>query len=115
MGRLSFNVDKCKVMHLGGSHNTHAKNFMKGRVLQETAEEKDLGVWIRNDLKFSTHMAKSVSKANQILGLIRRSFTYLDCQVMRLLFTALVRPHLEYGNVIWHGWHPFLQKDIQMI
>jgi hypothetical protein len=39
--QLSFIVDKCKVMHLGVSHNTHAKYFMKGRVLQETAEEKD--------------------------------------------------------------------------
>ena len=110
--QLRFNVDKCKVMHLGGSHNNHVKYYMKGNVLQETVEEKDLGVWVSNDLKFSTHVAKSVNKANQVLGLIRRSFTYLDCQLMRLLFTALVRPHLEYGNVIWH---PFLQKDIQMI
>ena len=110
--QLRFNVDKCKVMHLGGRHNNHAKYFMKGRVLEETVEEKDLGVWISNDLKFTTHIAKSVSKANQILGLIRRSFTYLDCELMRLLFTALVRPHLEYGNVVWH---PYLQKDIQML
>jgi len=57
-------------------------------------------------------VAKSVSKANQILGLIRRSFTYLDNELMRLLFIALVRPYLEYGNVVWY---PFLQKDIQML
>ena len=96
--QLRFNVDKCKVMHLGGNRNSHAKYFMKGSV-QETVEEKDLGVWISNDLKFSTHVAKSVNKANQVLGLIRRSFTYLDCPLMRLLFTALVRPHLEYANM----------------
>jgi len=110
--QLRFNVNKCKVMHFGGSRNSHVKYFMKGSALQETTEEKDLGIWINNDLKFSTHVAKAVSKANQILGLIRRSFTHIDCQLMKLLFTALVRPHLEYGNVIWH---PFLQKDIQML
>jgi len=30
---------------------------------------------------------------------------------MKLLFTALVRPHLDYVNVVWH---PFLQ-DIKML
>ena len=99
-------------MHLGGSRNSHIKHFMKGSVSQKTVEENDLRVWISNDLKFSTLVVKSVSKGNQVLGLIRRSFTYLDCQLMRLLFTSLVRPHLEYSNVIWH---PFLQKDIQML
>ena len=45
-------------MHLGDSHNSHVKYFMKGSVLQETVEEKDLGVQISNDLKFLIHVAK---------------------------------------------------------
>ena len=31
---------------------------------------------------------------------------------MRLLFTSLVRPHLEYGNVVWH---PYLKRDIELL
>ena len=31
---------------------------------------------------------------------------------MRQLFTALVRPHLEFANV---AWHPRYQKDIELI
>jgi len=38
--------------YLGGSRNSHVKYFMKCSVLQETVEEKDLGVWICNNLKF---------------------------------------------------------------
>jgi len=48
-------------MHLEGSRNNHVKYFMIGSVLLETVEEKDLGDWLSNDLKFSTHVAKSVS------------------------------------------------------
>jgi len=31
---------------------------------------------------------------------------------MKQLFTTLVRPHLEYGNVVWH---PQLKKDMQQL
>ena len=36
----------------------------------------------------------------------------LDNETMQLLFTALVRPHLEFGNVVWS---PRLQKDKRLI
>jgi len=52
MWQLHFNVDKCKVMPLGGCRNSHVKYFMKGSILQETVEEKGLAVLISNDLKF---------------------------------------------------------------
>ena len=40
--------------------------------------EKDLGVLVDSNLSFENHMATKISKANQIVGLIRRSFAFLD-------------------------------------
>ena len=37
-----------------------------------------------------------------MLGLIKRSFDYLDRNMFIKLYKAFVRPHLEYGNIIWH-------------
>jgi len=31
---------------------------------------------------------------------------------MRQLFTNVIRPHLEYGNVVGH---PFLKQDIELL
>jgi len=45
-------------------------------VLQDTAEEKDLGIWMDSSLKFWIHVAHAAANANRILGLIRRSFVY---------------------------------------
>ena len=64
------------------------------------------------ELKFSQHLERQVNKANRQLGLIRRSFHYLDCDTMKLLFAALVRPHLEFGNCVWA---PYLEKDKKLI
>jgi len=36
-----------------------------------------------------------------MLGLIRKTFALLDETTAPRLLTAMVRPHLEYGNVIW--------------
>ena len=51
---LSFNVNKCKVMHIG-KNNPKLEYTMRteneNKILMETREEKDLGVWITNDLK----------------------------------------------------------------
>jgi len=81
-------------------------------ILPETTEEKDLGIWMDNSLKFSVHAAQAASKANRILGLIRRSFVHLDIPLMTQLYISIVRPHLEYGNVIWH---PQFKKDKEIL
>ena len=43
---MLFNIDKCKVMHIG-NNNGKAKYEMNGKLLEEVIEEKDLGVIIR--------------------------------------------------------------------
>ena len=75
---------------------------MAGVELQITPCEKDLGVYIDNKLKFHDHVAHAVNKGNRMLGLIKNTFSCLDKETIPKLHKALVRPHLEYGNVIWH-------------
>jgi hypothetical protein len=80
--------------------------------LEETKLEKDLGVNVDPELKFSKHIEVQVNKANKILGMIRKSYEYLDGTTLKMLFTALVRPHLEFSNV---AWSPRLIKDRKLI
>ena len=42
--------------------------------IEVISEEKDLGIWIDDKLKFPTHIGHAVAKRNHILGLIKRSF-----------------------------------------
>ncbi|XP_019635916.1 PREDICTED: uncharacterized protein LOC109478689 [Branchiostoma belcheri] len=103
--QMKFHPDKCKVMHLGRRNPTHEYTMTKEdgtlHTLKVTHEEKDLGVTIDSNLKFSTHVQVQVNKANRVLGAIRHTFKYLDKEAFLPLYKSLVRPHLEYATVIW--------------
>lgn len=115
--QLKFNAEKCHILHFG-HNNPHHSYHMRKHNSDESVElltsevEKDLGVQVDNLLSFSRHIECQVNKANRLVGLIRRSFTYMDKDCMKQLFTSLVRPHLEFANV---AWSPHLKKHIDTI
>ena len=97
--QLNFNATKCKVIHFG-QNNLNLGYNMDGSQLEVAEHEKDLGVVIDNDLSFDMHINQKVLKANRVLGLIRRSFTYMDKEILVLLYKSMVRPHLEYCHSV---------------
>ena len=112
---LYFNIEKCKVLHIG-NNNPCVDYTMKCKDttfrLQECREEKDLGVTFDRTMLFDSHIQKSINKANQMIGLIKRTFCYLTSDIFVKLYKALVRPHLEYGNIIWY---PHLKRQSSAI
>ena len=108
---LYFNVDKCKVMHIGKNNPGVTYNMMKDgkeSSIQTCEHETDLGVTFDTQLNFNKHIELAIGKANKMLGLIRRTFSYMNKEVFTMLYKSLVRPHLEYGNVIWN---PVLKRQ----
>ena len=103
-------MTKCKVTHYG-QNNPEYDHTMNNKKLQLVEEECDLGVTFTRDLKFSQHIAKKINKAS-MLALIKGTFQYLDNYTFLRLYTALVRPHLIFANVVWY---PYLRKDIESI
>ena len=56
--------------------------------LETTVLEKDLGVNVDPELKFSQHIERQVNKANKILGMIRRSYEFIDSYTMKRLLNC---------------------------
>ena len=111
---LEFNAEKCHVLTIGRLENiTHTERYeIDGEELEHVFEEKDLGVTVDYELTFEQHISHIVKKANAIMGLIRRSFTFLDQHLFRKLFITFVRPHLEYAQAVWA---PYLAKHVNMV
>ncbi|KAK3098476.1 hypothetical protein FSP39_019799 [Pinctada imbricata] len=96
---LKFNVSKCKHLHLGKPNQT--TYTMNDEEITKCDSEKDLGITVDDKLKFQVHINTQIKKANIKLGLIKRTFTYLDKDIFLKLYKSLVRPHLEYGSNVW--------------
>ena len=93
--QMLFNFGKCKCLHIGPG-NTSMNYEMGGTILSTTVKEKDLGVTMDANMKVSEQCRIAASKANQVLGMIRRNITYKDKSLIVPLYKAIVRPHLEY-------------------
>ena len=116
--QLRFNAEKCKVMHIG-RNNDKRKYCMNSNGSQITLEtislEKDLGVNIDEELKFSKHISIQVGKANKLLGLLRRGFMLLDKISLPSLYKSIIRPHLEYANVVWHPRYKGDEEQLERV
>lgn len=114
---LQFHPDKCKCMTIGqqtGEQPTYSLRNKDGTIhkLKVEEKEKDLGVTCDNGLTFEEHICEKVNKANQMAGVIRRSYKYLTRETFVCLYKALVRCHLDYAACVWS---PFKVSQIEMI
>ena len=80
---LSFNVTKCKILHIGNpAANCHHKCTLHGVVLELLEDIRDLEICMDSKLKFHTHTDLTANKANRILGLISKVFECKDSDIM---------------------------------
>ena len=110
---LKFNADKCHVLTFGIFENimyTHRYQICGNEL--HIFEEKDLSVTIDFELKFEQHITQKINQANKIMDIIRRSFSFLDSELFKKLYSTFVRPHLEYAQAVWA---PYLAKHVNMV
>ena len=108
---MPFNLDKCKVMHIGYKNISQTYNLL-GNDIESCQQEKDLGVIITNDLQSSKQCIEVEKKAQKLLGYIKRQFRSRKKENIVNLYNALIRPHLEYCVQFWS---PSLRKDIERL
>ena len=116
---LEFHPDKCEALRLGPKKKTenlpNCYYAINDTRLKIVGKVKDLGIKFDAVLSFEDHIHDKVNKANALAGMIRRNFEYLDEEMFKMLFVAIVRPHLEYGASIWNPDSKYLTNLIENV
>ncbi|MEW8547738.1 MAG: reverse transcriptase family protein, partial [Candidatus Thiodiazotropha sp.] len=92
---MFFNFKKCKHLHIGTRQDPAIYKMKCGQEsfsIEKCTSERDLGVTVDQALNFSEHISCKVSKANRNLGIIFRTFTFMDKEMFLNLYKSIVRP-----------------------
>ncbi|GAB0187975.1 hypothetical protein GRJ2_001262800 [Grus japonensis] len=108
---MKFNKAKCKVLHMGQGNPKHNCR-LGGEWIESSPEEKDLGVLVNKKLNMTWQCMLAARIAGCILDCIKRSMTSRLREVILPLYSALVRPHLEYCVQLWG---PQYKKDMELL
>ncbi|GAB0181923.1 hypothetical protein GRJ2_000657600 [Grus japonensis] len=108
---MKVNKAKCKVPHMGRANPKH--NYrLRREWIESSPEEKDLGVLVDEKLNMTQQYELAAWKANCILGCIKTSVTSRLREVILPLYSALMRPHLDYCVQLWG---PQDKKDRELL
>ena len=108
--KMAFNPDANKqatevVFSHKRTQNIHPAVFFNNSPVTTVPFQKHLGLILDDKLNFSHHLNEKISKVNKGIGLIKQLKQYLPRKALLNIYKSFVRPHLDYGDVIYDQPH----------
>ena len=75
--------------------------YFNNNPIDSVSSQKHLGMILDTRLNFQEHIKNIVTKVNKTTGLLRKLQNILPRELLFAIFKLLVRPHLDYGDVIY--------------
>ena len=112
---LKFHPQKYTSIAIGNENMVHSFELPPEdgvHQIEQVQEIKDIGVTVDSLLSFKQHIYRKIDTANKIIGIIRRSYKYLDTEMFIPLYKCLLRSHFDYAVTVWD---PYILKLIDGI
>ena len=98
---MVLNPDKCHYMCLGSNvDGTEEFNSLSYK-LNNSKEEKMLGIVIDRNLKFENHIDSICRKASQKLSALNRISPYLDINKRKIIYNSMIKSQFSYCPLVW--------------
>ena len=84
----------------------HPPNYFNGKEVVTKTEQIHLGFILDKQLNFNAHLKEVIGKAKMGIGVIKFMSRYVTRDVLDQMYKLYVRPHLDYGDVLYHQYDP---------
>ena len=68
-----------------------------------------------NDMKWNLHIKSTCTKANRILGILKRNFSKCSATAKEMAYKSLIRPILEYASTIWDPYQNIHKDEVEKV
>ena len=107
---MSFNHDVSKqdqeVVFSCKSHkHTHPPVLFNNVPVKRCSIQKHLGIHLDEKLEFNCHIKEKITKANKGIGVMKKLSNTLSRDALLTIYKSFVRPHLNYGDIIYDQKH----------
>ena len=104
--KMSFNPDISKQAHevifsRKRSVSSHPPLTFNNIPVAQTNSQKHLRMRLDKKLNFEEQLKKVESKVNKTIGIIRKLQTILPRSALLTIYKPFIRPHLDYGDIIY--------------
>ena len=62
--------------------------------------------------RWSEQSSAAASKANRLLGMMKKSFKFWSDDLVKIIYPTFIRPHLEFASAVWN---PNRRADINTL
>jgi hypothetical protein len=81
----------------------HPTLYFANEPIEIVSNHKHLGVTLSSNLSWRAHILNIYEKASKKLNLLKRFKFKLDRETLSKLYKSLIRPVMEYADVLWDG------------
>lgn len=104
---LTLNHEKTKYLpfapYVKGLPNLGSLDIGNGLSINEAKSVKYLGIHIDKHLRWDIHITSLVTKIRSLIPKFKFLKDYLTTNELKMMYSALVQSHLEYGIIAWGG------------
>ena len=93
----------------------HHPLFLQNQQIKEVDSHKHLGLYFSNDGTWHHQIQYIKDKAWTRINIMRKLKFKLDRKSLEIIYTAFIRPILEYGDVVWDNCAQYEKDDLEKI
>ena len=97
------------------TRGVHPPLFFNEIPVAREKSTKHLGIILDEKLNFREHILEAIEKAKKGLSLMKFLSRFVNRKTLVLTYTMHVRPHLEYGDIIFHDCSSYLMDMLESI